>query len=188
MTATFFVFILFLAAFSVFLHLLVNHLYLGRSATARVVFGISVMVAFLAAMGLAHSAELTKPVTLAWEQSEGDFTIATGQTKPPLANWKLHQRNTPGGAIQAVVTVPIVQAQLGPAVGGYRTYTYGPFNVTATGTGNTTVQRCWVVSAVGNDTPPTETTFSNEVCMDFVLPADPVRPPGVPTRLRNAGP
>jgi hypothetical protein len=131
-----------------------------------------------------YGAELTKPITLAWDQRASDFVVAQGQTKPPLANWKLYQRDTPGGPTTAVVAVPVVPAQLGAAVSGNRTYTYGPFNVTATGLGGRTVQRCWVVSAVGNDTPPTESAMSNEACDDFVLPADPLPPPGTPKSLK----
>jgi|GEM_PF-5471437 len=144
-----------------------------------------VVLFILALAGASEAASLTKPVTLAWEQEESAFIAPEGSSTIPLNSWKLYQKDTPDGPVTGTIAVPYDPSKLSAPVNGYRTYTYGPMSITATGVGGTTVQRCWHATALGNDrTPPSETGPSNTACDDFILPPDPIRPPGAPVKMQ----
>lgn len=148
---------------------------------------IVMMAVFIFSPMAGHGASLTKPVTLAWEQYGLDFVAPAGGSTIPLNSWKLYQKDSASGPVTAAIAVPYVPANLSPTTNaqGYRTYTYGPMSITATGAAGTTVQKCWHVTALGNDTtPPSETVPSNTACENFILPADPIQPPGAPSRLQ----
>lgn len=143
------------------------------------------LLALLVITTSATAASLTKPITLAWEQEEWAFVAPSGSNTIPLNSWKLYQKDSETGPVTGTVAVPYDPSKLSVPVGGYRTYIYGPMQITATGVGGTTVKKCWHATALGNDTtPPSETGPSNTVCEDFVLPPDPIRPPGTPGKLQ----
>lgn len=139
----------------------------------------------LCAQGV-DAASLTKPTTLAWDQDQADFVIPGGGTVPPIAGWKLYQKNSNTGTPIAVLNVPYDPANLATAVNpdGTRTYTYGPIPITRTGAGGTAAQVCFHVTALGNNSSPaSETAASNTACTTFNLPADPILAPGIPRSL-----
>lgn len=151
----------------------------------KTVFIILIMI-ILSLSGMAEAASLTKPITLEWGQNKEAFIVPAGQTKIPLNSWKLFQKDSPTGTPTAVVAVPYVPTQLSATVNadGTRTYTYGPMTITKTGVGGSTVQACFHVTALGNDTTPlSETVASNTACESFILPADPLPAPGTPTNM-----
>lgn len=145
----------------------------------------SLIILFFPCICLAAS--LSKPITLAWDQNQEAFIAPEGQTQIPLAGWRLYEKPSEMASPTATVDVPYVPAQLSTTINadGTRTYTYGPMGISVTGTGGTTVQRCWHVTALGsNTTPPSETSPSNTACEDFVLPPDPIPIPGQPKNMR----
>lgn len=134
----------------------------------------------------ALAASLTQNKTFSWEQRQADLTIAAGQTLRPLNKWIMQFRDAPTGAVVNTLDFTFDAARLTGPISGDMTYTTVPIAITATGAGGTTVQKCITVTAYGNHTPPPpkETAPSNQVCWDFVLPADPVPAPGAPTSLQ----
>ena len=132
------------------------------------------------------AASLTQNKTVAWDQRQSDLTIKAGTTTRPLDHWIMYFRDSPTGPVASTLDFPYNAARLtGPNAAGDMTYTTIPIAITMTGVGGTTLQKCITVTAYGTHTPPPpkETAPSNQVCIDFVLPPDPVEAPGAPTKL-----
>jgi hypothetical protein len=138
----------------------------------------------------AFASSLTQNKTFAWDQRQADLQIPTGSTVRPLNKWIMQFRDTPTGAVVNTLDFPYDASKLSGPVSGNMTYITDPIAITATGIGGTTVQKCMTVTAYGNHTPPPpkETAPSNQVCLDFALPADPVPAPGPPTSLQMRNP
>lgn len=133
------------------------------------------------------AATLTQTKTVAWDQRKTDLDIKAGTNLRPLEKWIMQFRDTPTGPVVNTLDFPYDAARLtGPNAAGDMTYTTVPLNITANGTGGTTVQKCITVTAYGTHTPPPpkETAPSNQVCIDFALPFDPPAAPGIPGNLR----
>jgi hypothetical protein len=138
------------------------------------------------ALDEAMAASLTLTKTIAWEQRQSDLQIAPGTTTRPLEKWIMQFKDTPAGPTVNTLDFPYNAARLtGPNAAGDMTYTSIPIAITAVGVGGTTVQKCITVTAYGTHTPPPpkETAPSNQVCIDFALPPDPVAAPGPPSKL-----
>ena len=147
---------------------------------------LAIILAIILACGAAEAASVTSPTVLAWEQPQADLIIPAGQTLRPLNKWIMYVRDVPGGPAVSFLDIAYDASKLTGPVNGFMTYTSVPIAITATGTGGTTVQKCFVVTAYGNHTPPPpkETAPSNEVCKNFVLPPDPITAPGPAQNLR----